>query len=203
MNTSRLPRVRISGAFLLASSTLAIAISSPAQADTTAPCNTGNGPDAVADTSDDTLECGENATASGGNATAVGNGSTASGSLSLAVGDSASATANNGTAVGQFAQAGDAASDTNASAFGRSAQATATGATAIGAASDAFGDNSTAIRHIIRRHRSGQHCRGPPCPSFNRAFGCHRHRGERHRRRSDRTGRSGGCIGPGRHSHRE
>ena len=55
MNISRLPRVRISGALLLASSTLAIAMTSPAQADTTAPCNTGNGPDAVADTSDDLL----------------------------------------------------------------------------------------------------------------------------------------------------
>ena len=147
MNTTGSSRLRLSSAFLLASTAMlpALFISAPAHADTTAPCNTDNGPDNIAGTADDGLECGEDASADGANATAVGNDADASGDFSVAVGDSAAAAADRGTAVGQFAQAGDDASDINASAFGQSAQATAAGATALGAASDATGANSTAV----------------------------------------------------------
>ena len=50
----------------------ALAIAAPVHAGTSAWCVTGNGPDAVANTADDTLECGEGSKADGANATALG-----------------------------------------------------------------------------------------------------------------------------------
>ena len=76
-----------------------------ARADTDAACNRNDGADSIASTDDDSLECGEGASASGGNATAVGSEAQAAGDYSVALGDRASAIAEGATAAGQFAQA--------------------------------------------------------------------------------------------------
>lgn len=98
MNISATSRVRIAGALLFASTAMAIA--APAHADSTAECNAENGTDGPANTDDDNLECGVDASATGANSTALGNDATVNGDRSVAMGDNASATGTGNTAVG-------------------------------------------------------------------------------------------------------
>ena len=120
----------------------AIAISSPALADPTAPCNASAGSDGSVGTSDDGLECGSNSSAST-DSTAVGNNATAIAGKAVAVGDTAliESTGTGGVALG----ASSYVSELAGVAVGSSARSTGPSAIAVGQNSRSTGIASIAI----------------------------------------------------------
>ena len=88
-------RFLISTALSVGVAASVLAVPEEARADSTAECNTNNRPDATANTADDGLECGENATASGDKATALGNDTPPSNFNAVAVGEAAVANKSN------------------------------------------------------------------------------------------------------------